>query len=289
MSKLSYPGYDTCYYNKCDDLTVDDIGKWDLPEFHAHEFKPKATKYCFIVITWNEGDRIINQLKRMRNNSHLADIIIADGDSNDGSTDHCFLREQGVRTLLVTRETGLSTATRMGLAYAIIQGYEGIVIVDGNGKDGIEALPNFLAALDDGYDLAQGSRFMKGGFHKNTPIERYVGIRYIFAPVLSFASGFFFSDPTPAFKAISRKFLIDKRVLPFRKGFVRFNLLLYLNYRAAKLGFKVKEIPIVRVYPDFGPVPTKIHGMSLFINVLEMFKVALGCYNPRDRIAQNKI
>jgi dolichol-phosphate mannosyltransferase len=92
-----------------------------------------------------------------------------------------FLKEKGVRTLLVSKETGLCNATRMALADAHIQNYEGIVIVDGNGQDGIEALPEFLAALDEGYDLVQGSRFMKGGFHKNTPPNRYLGIRYIFA------------------------------------------------------------------------------------------------------------
>jgi dolichol-phosphate mannosyltransferase len=129
---------------------------------------------------------------------------------------------------------------------------------------------------------------MKKGFHKNTPLNRYVGIRYILAPVLSFASGFYFSDPTPSFKAITRRFLIDKRVLPFGNELVRFNLLPYLNYLAPRLGFKVKEIPIVRVYPDYEPVPTKIHGMSVLINVFEMFKVALACHNPRTGIVNKK-
>jgi len=83
------------------------------------------------------------------------------------------------------------------------------------------------------------------------------------------------------FKALSRKFLLDKRVLPFRKEFVRFNLIFYLLYRCAKLGYRIKNIPIVRVYPDDGSVPTKIHGMTVLLLVLEMFKVALGFSNPK--------
>jgi len=281
MTKILSSNLNRFYKQSSGDLSESDIIKWELPEFQAYEFKPRATKYCFVVITWNEGDRIKNQLKRMKPNSLLADIIIADGDSDDASTEHGFLKDQDVRTLLVTNELGLCTAVRMGLAYALAQGYEGVVIVDGNGKDGIDALPEFLAALDEGYDLAQGSRFMKGGFHKNTPIDRYLGVRYIFSPILSLASGRFFSDPTPAFKALSRKFLLDERVLPFRKEFVRFDLLLYLLYRCANLGFRIKDIPIVRVYPDDGSVPTKIHGMTVLLNVLEMFKVALGFSNPK--------
>jgi len=281
MSNILNPNTKDLFLNNSAGLTNDETVKWELPDYQFYEFKPKSTKYCFLTITWNEGDRIRNQLRRMKENSKLADIIIADGNSNDGSTEHGFLKEQGVRTLLVTKEIGLCTATRMGLAYALMRGYEGMVIVDGNGKDGVQSLPDFLDALEEGYDLVQGSRFMKGGFHRNTPLNRYIGVRYIFSPVLSLASGRYFSDPTISFKAISRKLLLDKRILPFRKEFVHFNLLLYLLYRAAKLGCRIKDVPVSRVYPDDGSVPTKIHGMSVLINVLEMFKTAFGCYNPK--------
>jgi len=55
----------------------------------------------------------------------------------------------------------------------------------------------------------------------------------------------------------------------------------YLDYRAAKLGYRAIKIPVSRLYPDDGSVPTKIQGMSVLINVLEMFKVALGLYDPK--------
>jgi dolichol-phosphate mannosyltransferase len=261
------------------DMDNHTISDWELPDCKVTEFKPKHTKYCFVVVIWNEGDRIKKQLAEMKQNAPMADIIIADGNSSDGSTDHSFLMKQDIRALLITKETGLCTATRMGLAYALIQGYEGVVTVDGNGKDGIEALPRFLAELDKGYDLIQGSRFMKGGYHKNTPLSRLVSIRYIFSPILSIASGYWFTDPINAFRAISRKFLLDNRVQPFRKIFIRFNLQMYLDYRAAKLNYKIKEIPVERVYPDNGSVPTKIHGFSNLIVVWEMLKVAFGHYD----------
>jgi hypothetical protein len=46
----------------------------------------------------------------------------------------------------------------MARGYALIHGNGEIVIVDGNGKDGIVALLDFLAARDEGYGLVQGSR-----------------------------------------------------------------------------------------------------------------------------------
>jgi glycosyltransferase involved in cell wall biosynthesis len=254
---------------------------WEPPVHEVHEFRPKRTRYCFIVVVLNEGERLKGQLERMQERAHLADIIIADGRSTDGSTDPQFLKSKDVRALLITDERGLSTATRMAVAYAMEQHYEGIVTIDGNGKDGVEALPAFIEALDSGYDLIQGSRFMKGGAHKNTPLERYIGIRFVMAPVLALASGFWYTDATNAFRAMSMRFLRDPRVQPVRRVFVRFNLQLYFICRAAKLKFKVKEIPVKRAYPDDGSIPTKIVSWRLkFINFKEMLMTALGGYNP---------
>jgi dolichol-phosphate mannosyltransferase len=253
----------------------------EVPVHECHEFFQKRTRYCFITVIWNEGERIRKQLARMKEQALLADIIIADGRSNDGSTDTDFLKSMGVRTLLVTDERGLCTATRMALAYAIQQGYEGVITVDGNGKDGVGALPDFIAALDAGYDMVQGSRFMRGGVHKNTPLERYIGVRYVVAPVIA-TGGFWYSDPTNAFRAMSMRLLKDERVQPVRNIFVRFNLQLYLIWRAAKLGFKIKEIPVVRTYPEDGSIPTKIVSLRTKLLFLkELFFTVLGKYNPR--------
>ena len=253
---------------------------WELPVHETHAFFEKRTRYCVVIVIWNEGERIKAQLGRMQPRAHLADIIIADGRSSDGSTNPDFLQEMGVRTLLITDERGLCTATRMGLAYALEQGYEGVITIDGNGKDGVEALPDFIKALDEGYDMAQGSRFMKGGVHKNTPLERYIGIRCVIAPLLALG-GYWYTDPTNAFRAMSRKFLLDERVQPFRRVFVRFNLQFYLVFRAAQLGFKVKDLPVKRVYPDDGTIPTKIVTLhSKWLIVKELIVTVCGKYNP---------
>ena len=86
---------------------------WEPPAFETVELAPRRTRYCFAVVTWNEGDRLRRQLTRMQERAHLADIVVADRRSSDGSTDPAFLRERGVRALLTTDEGGLCTATRM--------------------------------------------------------------------------------------------------------------------------------------------------------------------------------
>lgn len=255
---------------------------WEPPDYKIYEWLPKRTRYCFIVVVWNEGERFKNQLERMRVRAYEADIIVADRRSIDGSTSPKLLMKNKVRTLLVTDEPGRCTSIRMAIAYAIRQKYEGVVFVDGNGKDGVDALPYFIKSLDEGYDLIQGSRFIKGGYHKNTPPERYLAIRFVLSPILSFAAGFFFTDPANGFRACSMRYLKDERVQPIRKEFVWDNLQLYLCYRAAKLCFKVKEIPVSRVYPDVGSIPTKVVSFKTkFRNLWEMFLTASGAYNPK--------
>jgi hypothetical protein len=139
-------------------LTVDSGREMYVPwalaqgkQLYRDVWFPYGPAYCVCITVFNEGDRIREQLSRMKPRAGLADILIADGKSTDGSTDPRFLRGMGVRALLSTAETGLRTATRMGVAYAMQEGYSGIVTIDGNGRDGVEALPDFLAELRNGY------------------------------------------------------------------------------------------------------------------------------------------
>lgn len=255
---------------------------WQIPRFNMFEFRKKSTDYCICIPVLNEGDKFINQLRRMLPYSKMADIIIADWGSTDGSTAQSVLRKYHVRTLLTLKSPGRqSTQLRMAYAYALKMGYQGIITVDGNGKDGVEAIPDFIMALEDGYDLVQGSRFKKGGKAINTPLIRYLGIRLIFSPLLSLASKFWFTDITNGFRAYSKRLLLDKRVKPFRNIFVRYELLFFLPMRAAQLGLKIRELPVKRGYPKDN-IPTKITGIKNHLNfLLTAIKVVLNLYNPK--------
>lgn len=254
---------------------------WQLPDFTLREFRKRKTKYCLCIPVINEGERIRKQLDRIKKYTKLIDVLVLDGGSTDGSLEKDFLRKKGIRALLVKTSFGRqSTQLRMGFAYALQEGYEGIVTMDGNGKDGVEAIPVFINKLDNGFDCVQGSRFLKKGMAINTPIIRWAGIRFLISPLLSISSGFWFSDITNGFRAYSRRMLLDSKVNPFRNIFVSYELLFYLPVRAARLGLKVTEIPVLRRYPK-NEVPTKIksiRGHSDFL--ITVIKAAFGKYNP---------
>jgi dolichol-phosphate mannosyltransferase len=169
----------------------------------------------------------------------------------------------------------------MAFHYALREGYEGVVLVDGNGKDGVEALPRYLEQLDAGMDFVQGSRFIRGGTHKNTPLLRKIGIQFVMVPLLWIGGGFRYTDATNGFRGYSRRFLEDPRVEPFRTCFIRFNLQFYLSLMAPKLGLKIVEIPAARNYPDDGPTPTKVVGLKQnFLVFWEFLQTVCGKYAP---------
>lgn len=255
-----------------------------VPKFECVEFAPKKTKYCICIPVINENGRIINELRRaVAHGVHeLADIVICDGGSSDGSTDHELLSSLHVNTLLVKLDEGKQGAQlRMGFWWALQRGYEGIITIDGNDKDSIEDVPLFIEKLDAGYDLVQGSRFIRGGKAVNTPLSRYIAVRLVHAPIISATAKRRFTDTTNAYRAYSRKYLTDHRVQPFRDIFMTYELLAYLSVRASQIGLRACEVPVKRAYPKKGKTPTKIkgfHGNKLLLTILLQNKK--GAYNP---------
>lgn len=265
-------------FPSCDD------SNWQVPEFDVLDLGSKQHKFVLVIPVLNEGQRIQGQLRNLAALNHPIDIIIADGGSTDGSLEADFLREVGVRARLTKTGPGkLSAQLRMAYAWALRQGYEGIVTVDGNGKDGMEAMPLFLEKLSNGYDYVQGSRYHTDGAHENTPLERTMANRMIHAPVLSLASGTKLTDTTNGYRGYSARFLMNPAVQPFRNVFDAYELLFYLSVRAGQLGLRVTEVPVSRSYPRSGKTPTKIAGFSGKLKILKQtLAAALGSFSPKD-------
>jgi len=256
--------------------------EWELPVQEIRCFAKRKCKYCIVTACWNEGEKSYEQYRRMRPYTKELDFIVANrGDDLPDLGDDVLKNEFQIRTLLQIEEPGQSAAYRAALAYGLREGYDGIIMIDSNGKDGVEKMPSFVSHLDEGFDLVNGSRFMKGGYHENTPLYRVIAIRIIAAGILWLGSHYWYTDQNNGFKAFSREFLLDDRVQPFRKIFQMHNLQVYLNYAAAKHKFLVVQVPTSRVYPSEGPIPSKFVSIRQFWKHLwDYIDAARGRYNP---------
>jgi glycosyltransferase involved in cell wall biosynthesis len=253
-----------------------------VPAHERHLFGPKRHEYCVAVFVINEGERVRAQLRAMAPFADQIDIVVADGGSTDGSLALDTLDEFRLRAVLVKRGPGrLSAQMRMAIAFALEEGYDGLIVIDGNGKDDVAAIPSFIALLGAGYDHIQGSRYIPGGHGINTPLSRTLGVRLLHAPLVSLAAGTRYTDTTNGFRAYSRRLLADPRVAPLRDVFIGYELHYYLAIRAARLGFRVTETPVTRRYPTTGKTPTKISPVKGNLVILRTLAAAvLGRFDP---------
>lgn len=255
-----------------------------VPDYGCEEYAPKKSEYCVLIPIINEGPRILAELDRAcaARIPDVADIVICDGGSTDGSTDAPQICARGVNTLLVKQGPGRQGAQlRMGLHWALARGYAGIITIDGNNKDSIEDVPRFVEKLRAGYDFIQGSRFLPGGVAENTPPARWLAVRLLHAPVISLTAHAHYTDTTNAYRGYSRQYLTHPRVQPLRDVFGGYELLAYLSTRAGQLGMRTCEVPVARRYPKNEPAPTKIKGLRGNSDLLRiLFANARGAYNP---------
>jgi dolichyl-phosphate beta-D-mannosyltransferase len=259
-----------------------------VPDFTCDEYEEKKRKYVLLIPIINEGNRIHKELMRAKKYgvSKFVDIVICDAGSTDGCTDEKKLRHLEVNTLLVKKGPGKQGAQlRMGFWWAKQRGYDGILTIDGNNKDSIEDVTKMIAKLQEGYDLVQGSRFIRGGRAINTPFVRWLSVNLIHAPIISITARQRFTDTTNNFRAYSARYLFSERVQVFRDIFMTYELLAYLSVRATQIGMRACEVPVTRAYPKKGKVPTKIlffKGNSDLMKIL--FANLLGKYNPKESV-----
>lgn len=254
-----------------------------IPLYECKEYFEKRNEYCLLIPTWNEGERIQIELNRLKTVDipRQIDIFLLDAGSTDGSIEDDFLKDIGIRGVLTIRMKGQANAYKAGFAKASDEKYKGIVTVDGNNKNSVEQIMEFVDLLEKGYDFVQGSRFMKGGYHENTPLLRLIGMKCFSNPLISISSGFKYTEVMSSFRGYKIEIINDEKIAVFRDIFQTWDLLLYLSNKIPQLGYKVIEIPQTRVYPKKGKTPTKINIIGNIKIIIQLIKIAMGFYDVK--------
>ena len=144
---------------------------------------------------------------------------------------------------LIQREGkfGLGTAYVAGFKYALQNGYELIFEMDADFSHDPHEIPNFLEAIKSA-DLVIGSRYIKGVNVVNWPLSRL--LLSIFANKYTrIVTGLPLHDSTGGYKCFRREVLEAINLEEIRSGGYSFQI--EMNFKAWKLGFQLKEIPII--------------------------------------------
>ena len=131
------------------------------------------TKVWVTVPTLNEVENIEPLVQRVREpRSPTRTSSIVDDGSADGTAEKAEALGAelgGIEVLRRPRKMGLGSAYRAGHAIGIARGYDVMVQIDADLSHDPAALPDLLAAVERGADLAIGSRYVPGGSVPNWP------------------------------------------------------------------------------------------------------------------------
>jgi dolichol-phosphate mannosyltransferase len=111
-----------------------------------------------IVPTYNEAKTLPLLVPRVRAALPDAEIVVVDDGSGDGTAD--VARGLGARVVERKDERGLSTAVLRGLSEASC---DVCVVMDADLSHPPEAIPALVKAVEDGAEVAVGSRYVPGG------------------------------------------------------------------------------------------------------------------------------
>jgi dolichol-phosphate mannosyltransferase len=197
-----------------------------------------------VVPTYNEVENIPVFLRRLRAAVPAADVLVVDDASPDGTAAAARTAAGELGQIEVFdngAKSGLGGAYRPGFGWGLDHGYDVLVQIDADLSHDPATLPALLAKIDEGADMAVGSRYVPGGsipnwpFHRRT-LSRY-GNRYA-AFLLRLPQ----TDATSGFRAYTAD--ITKAIdLPNTKA-NGYGFQIELAYRVARWGGRVAEVPI---------------------------------------------
>lgn len=200
-----------------------------------------------IIPTYNEKENIRKVLKRVFELPEAFDVLIVDDNSPDGTATivKSLMDDYNKRLFLLEREgkLGLGTAYIKGFRWALDHGYDYIFEMDADLSHNPDDLVRlYRTAKEEGQDLVIGSRYVKGVNVVNWPMGRVL-MSYFASIYVKIILGIKIDDTTAGFKCYRRKVLETIDLNKIR--FVGYAFQIEMKYTAWKLGFKVREIPII--------------------------------------------
>ena len=195
-----------------------------------------------IIPTYNEKENIENIIRAVFSLEKEFHILIIDDGSPDGTADivkGLMQREYADRLFLLER------SGNTGFKWALERQYDYVFEMDADFSHDPHDLPRLYSAChDEGYDVAVGSRYISGVNVVNWPIGRVL-MSYFASKYVRMVTGFKVHDTTAGFKCYKRRVLETIELDKIRfKGYA---FQIEMKYTAYKIGFKIKEVPVIFV------------------------------------------
>jgi dolichol-phosphate mannosyltransferase len=203
-----------------------------------------VSRTLIVTGTYNERDNVARFIREVREALPSAHMLIVDDNSPDGTgkiVDEIAEADDHVQVMHRPGKMGLGSAYVQGFTRGLAEGYERFFEMDADLSHDARYLPDFVRALDEGYDVVIGSRNIPGG-----GVVGWGPTRHFISKGGSLYSRTILNLPiydlTSGYKAYSRRALEAIRLGEVRSNGYSFQI--ETTYRAVLNGMRVKEVPI---------------------------------------------
>ncbi len=158
------------------------------------------SKVLLIVPAYNEEESILRVAKTIEDAGY--DFVVVNDGSKDATLSIC--RDNAIPVLDLCTNLGIGGAVQCGHLYAQENGYDIDIQFDGDGQHDINSVPDLIKAVQNGVDLAVGSRFVeKDSENFQSTGMRRLGIKWL-SGTIKFMTGKRIYDVTSGFRACSK-------------------------------------------------------------------------------------
>jgi dolichol-phosphate mannosyltransferase len=206
--------------------------------------RPTVERVVVIIPTYNEAANLPQIVPVVLAQDPRVNVLVVDDNSPDGTgrlADQMAAADPRIHVLHRQAKQGLGRAYLAGFDWALKQGYQAVFEMDADFSHDPTFIPSFLTALDQA-DLVLGSRYATGVNVINWPISRLLlslGANF-YARIIT---GLPLSDSTGGFKCFRREVLAAIDLTRVKSNGYAFQI--EMSFRAWKLGFTLKEVPII--------------------------------------------
>ena len=232
-----------------------------------------ANRHLAVVPAYNEAGTVDHVIRSINEYRPDFDVLVVD----DGSTDDTgeVSRDAGARVLRHPFNLGIGGAVQTGFVYALENGYDYMVQVDGDGQHEASQIGSLLEEMgrDPSLDMVCGSRFLTDSGYP-APVSRRTGI-HIFAFILSQIVGQRVSDPTAGFRLYNRR-AIALFARDYPHDYPEVEAVLMVHHHRLKM----REVP-VRMLERGGGISSIRSGKSAYYMVKVLLALAMGLVRAR--------
>lgn len=193
-------------------------------------------KVCIIIPTYNESKKIGGLLLQLA--AKRIDVIVVDDGSSDRTAD--IAQKQGACVIRALKNRGKGAALLNGFTYALKQGYDTVITMDGDGQHDPEDIGRFFDKAEaSGSSIIIGNRMSDP---KNMPLDRWLTNKAM-SWFISLLSGQCIPDSQCGFRLL-KKDALEKLYLRTSNYETESEMLL----KASRLGLKVESVSIKTIY-----------------------------------------